>query len=150
MSWAPSWEKCIKRKPFIFHYLKYAAYYILGTVINKTVSTWEYSNVVSNILFQYQLQQFCSLLGNGSIKTFRGQQRIVEGLVFYAVCRIKGKQVIISSDNVFSNKLVNILKLSQKSLLNVLKGRGFDSRWGEFLNLPNPSGRTRPWGLLSL
>jgi hypothetical protein len=30
------------------------------------------------------------------------------------------------------------------------EGSGFDSRWGEFLNLPNPSGRTRPWGLLSL
>jgi hypothetical protein len=26
------------------------------------------------------------------------------------------------------------------------EGRGFDL--GEFLNLPNPSGRTRPWGLL--
>jgi hypothetical protein len=25
-----------------------------------------------------------------------------------------------------------------------------DTRWGEFLNLPNPSGRTKPWGLLSL
>jgi hypothetical protein len=30
------------------------------------------------------------------------------------------------------------------------EGRGFDIRWGEFFNLPNPSGRTRPWGLLSL
>jgi hypothetical protein len=30
------------------------------------------------------------------------------------------------------------------------EGRGFDSRLGEFLNLPNPFGRTRPWGLLSL
>jgi hypothetical protein len=30
------------------------------------------------------------------------------------------------------------------------EGRGFDIRWGEFLNVPNPSGRTRPWGLLSL
>jgi hypothetical protein len=30
------------------------------------------------------------------------------------------------------------------------KVAGFDSRWGEILNLPNPSGRTRPWGLLSL
>jgi hypothetical protein len=29
-------------------------------------------------------------------------------------------------------------------------GRGFDTPWGEFLNLPNPSGRTRPCGLLSL
>jgi hypothetical protein len=29
--------------------------------------------------------------------------------------------------------------------------RGFDTRRGNFfLNLPNPSGRTRPWGLLSL
>jgi hypothetical protein len=27
---------------------------------------------------------------------------------------------------------------------------GFETRWGEFLNLPNPSDRTRPWGLRSL
>jgi hypothetical protein len=27
---------------------------------------------------------------------------------------------------------------------------GLDSRWGEFLNFPNPSGRTRPWDLLCL
>jgi hypothetical protein len=26
------------------------------------------------------------------------------------------------------------------------QGRGFDSRWVEILNVPNPSGRTRPWG----
>jgi hypothetical protein len=25
-------------------------------------------------------------------------------------------------------------------------GRGFDTRQGEFLNLPNPSGRTKPEG----
>jgi hypothetical protein len=30
------------------------------------------------------------------------------------------------------------------------EGRGFDTRWSKFLNLPNPSGPTRPWGLLSL
>jgi hypothetical protein len=30
------------------------------------------------------------------------------------------------------------------------EGRGFGTRWGEILNLPNPSGRSRPWGLLSL
>jgi hypothetical protein len=30
------------------------------------------------------------------------------------------------------------------------EGCGFDTLWGEFLNLPNLSGRTRPWGLLSL
>jgi hypothetical protein len=37
-----------------------------------------------------------------------------------------------------------------KALCYKPEGRGFDSRWGEFLHLPNPSGRTRPWGLLSL
>jgi hypothetical protein len=30
------------------------------------------------------------------------------------------------------------------------ESRGFETRWGEILNLPNPSGRTRPWGSLSL
>jgi hypothetical protein len=30
------------------------------------------------------------------------------------------------------------------------EGRGFLTRWGEFLNLPNLSGRIRPWGSLSL
>jgi hypothetical protein len=29
------------------------------------------------------------------------------------------------------------------------EGRGFETRWGEILNLPNPSGRIRSWGLLS-
>jgi hypothetical protein len=37
-----------------------------------------------------------------------------------------------------------------KALCYEPEGRGFDTRWGEFLNLPNQSGRTRPWGLLSL
>jgi hypothetical protein len=31
-----------------------------------------------------------------------------------------------------------------------LEGCGFETRWGETLNLPNPSRPTRPWGLLSL
>jgi hypothetical protein len=31
------------------------------------------------------------------------------------------------------------------------EGHGFDTRWCDiFLTLPSPSGRTRPWGLLSL
>jgi hypothetical protein len=30
------------------------------------------------------------------------------------------------------------------------EGRGFENRRGEILNLPNPCGRIRPWGLLSL
>jgi hypothetical protein len=29
-------------------------------------------------------------------------------------------------------------------------GRGFDPECGEFLNLPNSSGRIRPWGLFTL
>jgi hypothetical protein len=37
-----------------------------------------------------------------------------------------------------------------KALCYKPEGRGFDSRWGEFLNLANASGRSRPWGLLSL
>jgi hypothetical protein len=37
-----------------------------------------------------------------------------------------------------------------KALCYKPEGQGFDTRWGEFLNLPNPSGRTRPWGLLSM
>jgi hypothetical protein len=37
-----------------------------------------------------------------------------------------------------------------KALCCKPEGRGFVTRWGEFLNLLNPSGRTRPWGLLSL
>jgi hypothetical protein len=31
-----------------------------------------------------------------------------------------------------------------KALRYKPEGRGFDNRWCEFLNLPNPSGRTRP------
>jgi hypothetical protein len=30
------------------------------------------------------------------------------------------------------------------------EGSGFETRWSEILNLPNPPGRIRPWGLLSL
>jgi hypothetical protein len=37
-----------------------------------------------------------------------------------------------------------------KALCYKPEGRGFDSRLGEFLNLPFSSGRTKPWGLLSL
>jgi hypothetical protein len=30
------------------------------------------------------------------------------------------------------------------------EGRGLDTRWGEFFNVPNPSGRIRPWSSLGL
>jgi hypothetical protein len=35
-----------------------------------------------------------------------------------------------------------------KALFCKPEGRGFDTRWGDLLNLPNPSRRTRPWGLI--
>jgi hypothetical protein len=31
-----------------------------------------------------------------------------------------------------------------KALCYIPEGREFDTRWGDFLNLPNPSGRTMP------
>jgi hypothetical protein len=37
-----------------------------------------------------------------------------------------------------------------KALCYKPEGRRFDIRRNEFLNLRNPSGCTRPWGLLSL
>jgi hypothetical protein len=37
-----------------------------------------------------------------------------------------------------------------KALCYKLEGRGFDTLLGDFLNLSNHSGRTRPWGLLSV
>jgi hypothetical protein len=40
--------------------------------------------------------------------------------------------------------------LVSKALGYKAVGRGFEARWGGILNLPNPSGRARPWGLLSL
>jgi hypothetical protein len=40
--------------------------------------------------------------------------------------------------------------LFYKTLGYKLEGRGFETRWGESLHLLNPSGRTRPWGLLNL
>jgi hypothetical protein len=51
--------------------------------------------------------------------------------------------VLISARRVRSSVVV-------KALCYELESHGFDIQWGEFLNLPNPSGRTRPWGLLSL
>jgi hypothetical protein len=43
-------------------------------------------------------------------------------------------------------------RLVFKALRYKLETRGFETRKGEwiFLNLPNPSGRTRSWDLLSL
>jgi hypothetical protein len=40
--------------------------------------------------------------------------------------------------------------LVAKALCYKPEGHGFGTRRGDFLNLPNPSGHTRLWGLLSL
>jgi hypothetical protein len=37
-----------------------------------------------------------------------------------------------------------------KALCYKTEGRVFETLWGEILNLLYPSGRTRPWGSLSL
>jgi hypothetical protein len=41
-------------------------------------------------------------------------------------------------------------RVVDKALCYKSEGREFDTQWHESLNLPNPFGRTRPWGLLSL
>jgi hypothetical protein len=46
--------------------------------------------------------------------------------------------------------LLLLFSLVVKALGYKPEGRRFEYRWGEILNLPNPSGRTRPWGLLNL
>jgi hypothetical protein len=55
------------------------------------------------------------------------------------------------------NKFINILihngargSVVVRAICYKSEGRGFDTQRGEFLNLPNPSCCTRPWGLLSL
>jgi hypothetical protein len=50
----------------------------------------------------------------------------------------------------FSHWLGSSGNVVVKALGYKLEGRGFNTRWGEFLNLLNSSGRTNPWGSLSL
>jgi hypothetical protein len=56
----------------------------------------------------------------------------------------------------FGNAIYHCLYFEKQGTLVVKavdykqEGRGFEIRWGEILNVPNPYGRTRPWGLLSL
>jgi hypothetical protein len=45
---------------------------------------------------------------------------------------------------------INTPSLVVKVLGYKPEGRVFETRWSEILNLPNPSGRIRSWGLLSL
>jgi hypothetical protein len=52
---------------------------------------------------------------------------------------------IVRSNEVCNSQCNQILWYSYKP-----EGRGFDNGCGNFLNVLNPSGLTRPWGLLSL
>jgi hypothetical protein len=60
------------------------------------------------------------------------------GVVVY--CLYKG---LLSRYSLYSSIVV-------KALCYKPEGREFGTQCGEFLNLPNPSGSTRLWGLLSL
>jgi hypothetical protein len=64
-------------------------------------------------------------------------------LVYYSL-------IILPIFTIWPEFLMISSSLVVKALCYKLEGRGFDNRWGDFINLPNPSGRTRPWGLLSL
>jgi hypothetical protein len=50
----------------------------------------------------------------------------------------------------FVSRIIARGSVAIKALWYKPEGRGFDTQWGDFLMLPNLSGPTRPWGLLSL
>jgi hypothetical protein len=50
----------------------------------------------------------------------------------------------------YDRRILNNLCMFISEVCYKPEGRGFNTRLGEFLHLANPSGRTRPWGLLSL
>jgi hypothetical protein len=62
------------------------------------------------------------------------------------VCRARKRKLLEHSvlDTVARGSIV------VKALCYKSEGRGFDTRWGEFLNLLNRSARTRLWSLLRL
>jgi hypothetical protein len=64
-------------------------------------------------------------------------------LIWLLMCRLFSFFVYISFKAARGGVVV-------KALCYKPEGRGFETLWGEFLNLPNPSGRTKPWGSLSL
>jgi hypothetical protein len=58
--------------------------------------------------------------------------------------------IVMSENRLLHESLAARGRVVVKALCYKPEGRGLDTRLGEFLNLPNPSGRTRPRGLLSL
>jgi hypothetical protein len=61
-----------------------------------------------------------------------------------------GKKKFISNTPIISINLGARCSVLVKALCYKPEGRGLDTRRGEFLNVPNLSGRTGLWGLLSL
>jgi hypothetical protein len=78
--------------------------------------------------------------------------QITEGAVQWTVLRQPGRRQCVSILEYNDVSFHNGARCSVvvKALCYKPEGRGFDFRLGEFLNLPNPSGSTRPWGLLIL
>jgi hypothetical protein len=71
----------------------------------------------------------------------------------YEICITECKEFIADPQNKYIYIYIIIGthgSIVVKALGYKLEGRGFETRWGEILNLYNPSGRTRPWGSLSL
>jgi hypothetical protein len=54
------------------------------------------------------------------------------------------------SINIFNNMRGARGSIVVKTLGYTPEGSEFETRWGEILNSPNPSGRTSPWGSLIL
>jgi hypothetical protein len=86
--------------------------------------------------------------------TMRNRLHVVSPSVLYVVTNLTVQNVTLYklsvTDILCIIKFVKIERAGRSALVKTLcykpEGRGFDSRWGEFLNLPSPSGRTRPWG----
>jgi hypothetical protein len=73
----------------------------------------------------------------------RGQENV--DLYFYSPIRPHGVVLSYLSTETASRARGSVVI---KALCYKPEGLGFETRWGEFLNLPNRSGRSRTWGLL--
>jgi hypothetical protein len=100
--------------------------------------------------------QFSFWAGHSRVLLEFGQTPLVEvewnyaesfAVIFRAAMYVILKWCLITWDCVLYGARGSVVV---KGLCYKPEGHGFDSWWGEFWNLPNPSGRTRPWGLLSL
>jgi hypothetical protein len=68
----------------------------------------------------------------------------------YSVLLFRNKKMLYIDYLVLYKALGARGRLVVKALGYKSEGRGFETWWGDILNLLNPSGRANPWGLLSL